>query len=152
MSNSTVSDFRLDLAQKTLGFNVAVIDGQAGFCRVTIPNIVVQDLWQGNYTVLLNGEPWPFRNWTDTANTYIYIYYSLSEHEISIIPEFPSVLVLPLFITFSTIIIVSQRKSTENRGQNSQNLHFPIFLCKSKMHRQDRFQTCLCYLTNASTF
>jgi hypothetical protein len=54
MSNSTVSMFQVDVGQKTIGFNVTGAEGSAGFCRVTIPNIIVQNLWQGNYTVLVD--------------------------------------------------------------------------------------------------
>jgi parallel beta-helix repeat protein len=110
ISNSTLSDFKLDATQKTLSFNVTGIEGKAGFCRITIPNIVVQDLWQGNYTVLLNGEPWPFRNWTDATNTYIYINYTHSEHQIIIIPEFPSAIVFPLFMIFTLVAFVLRKK------------------------------------------
>jgi len=104
MSNSTVSKFQLNVAQKMMSFNVT---GEAGlgFCRVTIPNVIVQDLWHGNYTILLNGDPWPFKNWTDTENTYIYFTYQHSEHEVTIMPEFPS-LILPLFMVFTTLIIL----------------------------------------------
>jgi parallel beta-helix repeat protein len=111
ISNSTLSDFKLNATQKTLSFNVAGTEGKAGFCRVTIPNVIIQDLWEGNYTVLLNGEPWPFRNWTDTANAYIYLNYTHSEHQIVIIPEFPSFLVLSLFMMATVLtIIASGRK------------------------------------------
>jgi parallel beta-helix repeat protein len=110
ISNSTLSDFKLNTTQKTLSFNVTGIEGNAGFCRVTIPNAIVENLWQGNYTVLLNGEPWPFRNWTDATNTYIYINYTHSEHEIIIVPEFPSFLILPVFMVLSMFAAVFAKR------------------------------------------
>ena len=113
VSNSTVSNFQVDTFQKAISFNVTGVEETAGFCRVTIPNIIVQDLWQGNYTVLLNSEPWPFANWTDPTYTYIYINYTHSEHQVIIIPEFPSFLVLPLFMIASLLaVIVCRRKHT----------------------------------------
>ena len=113
VSNSTLSDFKLNATQKTLSFNVTGLEGKAGFCRVTIPNIIIQDLWHGNYAVLLNGDPWPFRNWTDTTNTYIYINYTHSEHEITIIPEFPSTIIVLLFMIATLLaVIVYRRKHT----------------------------------------
>jgi parallel beta-helix repeat protein len=115
ISNSTLSDFKLNVAQKTLSFNVTGIEGKAGFCRVTIPNVIVQDLWQGNFTVLLNGEPWPFRNWTDTTNTYIYINYTHSEHEIIIVPEVPSAITLPLFMSLILVAAVLAKKRTRRK-------------------------------------
>ena len=106
VSNSTVSNFQVDTFQKTISFNVTGSESTAGFCRVTIPNIIVQDLWQDNYTVLLDGESWPFSNWTDTINTYIYLNYTHSEHEVAIIPEFPLAIILPLFIILSMLIVM----------------------------------------------
>jgi parallel beta-helix repeat protein len=112
ISNSTLSDFELNTTKKTISFNVAGIETNAGFCRITIPNVIVQDLWQGNYTVLLDGKPWPFRNWTDETNSYIYVNYTHSEHEIVIIPEFPSNLVMPfwMLVTMVAIAIMKKRK------------------------------------------
>jgi membrane protein implicated in regulation of membrane protease activity len=89
---------------------VTGIEGNAGFCRVTIPNIIIQDLWQGNYTVLLDGEPWPFRNWTDPTSTYIYVNYTHSEHELVIVPEFPAGVILALFIVLTLAAVMFARK------------------------------------------
>jgi parallel beta-helix repeat protein len=110
MSNSTVSAFEVDVAQKTVGFNVTGAEGSAGFCRVTIPNIIVQDLWQGNYTLLVDGKTWPFSNWTDATNTYVYFNYTHSEHQTIIIPEFPSSLILPILMIVTLLAIVASRR------------------------------------------
>ena len=118
ISNSTVSDFNINVTEKTLSFNVTGIKGDAGFCRVTIPNVIVENLWQGSYTVLFNGEPWPFRNWTDTTNTYIYLNYTHSEHEIVIIPEFSASIVLSFIILTGVIaLIVKKLKKQEKHGR-----------------------------------
>jgi parallel beta-helix repeat protein len=115
VSNSSISNFKLDATQKTLSFTVTGIEGKAGFCRVTIPNIIIQYLWQGNYTVLLNGEPWPFTSWTDIANNYIYFNYTHSEHEIVIIPEFPSTMILPqlMLTTLIAMILLKKKRKTK---------------------------------------
>jgi len=110
VSNSTLSDFKLDVVQKMLSFNVAGIEGNASFCRITIPNIIVEDLWHGNYTVLLNGEPWPFRNWTDTTDTYIYMNFTHSEHEIVVILEFPSGIIMPFLMALTMVAIAVLKK------------------------------------------
>jgi len=115
VTNSTVSNFKLNTTEKTISFNVTGLEFTAGFCRVTIPNVIVEDLWQGNFTVLLNGEPWPFRNWTDTTNTYIYINYTHSEHEIIIVPEFPSAITLPLFMSLILVAAVLAKKRTRRK-------------------------------------
>jgi parallel beta-helix repeat protein len=110
ISNSTVSNFKLDETAGIINFNVTGKERIAGFCRVIIPNVIVEDLWNGNYTVLLNGEPLPFRNWTDTEDTYIYINYTHSEHEIIIIPEFPKATILTIFMMLATIVIIAKKK------------------------------------------
>jgi parallel beta-helix repeat protein len=84
VSNSTVSKFRLSKVQKTISFNVSGETG-LGFCRVTIPNVIIQDLLQGRYTVLVDGEePLTINNWIDETVTYIYFTYLHSEHEVVI--------------------------------------------------------------------
>jgi hypothetical protein len=106
VGNSAFSDFNIDVLQKIVSFNVSGLTGTPGFCRVTIPNIIVQELWKGNYTVLLNDELCPFSNWTDTINTYIYINYTHSELEVKIIPEFPSATIMPLFIALLMFAVI----------------------------------------------
>jgi len=113
VGNSAVSDFHIDALQKIVSFNVSGLNGTPGFCRVTIPNIIVQDLWKGNYTVLIDDKPCPFINWTDSINTYISINYTHSEHRVIIIPEFPSIMILPLF-TFATLIAAILLKKKEH--------------------------------------
>ena len=106
ISNFAVSNFQLDIDQKMVSFNVT---GEAGlgFCRVTIPNVIIQGLWRGNYTVLLNGEPWLFTNWTDNANAYIYINY-IQPGKVIIIPEFPSAVTLLFLIVYTMLIIFAK--------------------------------------------
>jgi parallel beta-helix repeat protein len=115
LSNSTVSDLQIDIANKTVSFNVTGPESTDGFCRVTIPNVIVQDLWHGNYTVLLNNGQWPFANWTDASNTYIYINYTHSEHEVAIIPEFPSTMTVWLFTLLSTFAVALAKRRTPRK-------------------------------------
>jgi parallel beta-helix repeat protein len=110
ISNSTISNFQLNKTQKTISFNVTGETG-FGFCRVIIPNIIVQEFWQGNYTVLINGQPVESRNWTDESNTYIYFTYQHSEHQVVIIPEFSPLLIMPLLMsTMLLAAIIRKRK------------------------------------------
>ncbi len=113
-SNSTISNFQLNKTQKTISFNVTGSDYTVGFCRVTIPNIIVQDLWGNNYTVLVDGNP-PLmtNNCTDGTYTYIYFTYPHSQHEVVIIPEFPTALLLPLFITITPCAVTLRRRKTK---------------------------------------
>jgi parallel beta-helix repeat protein len=110
ISNSAVSNFKLNETTRTISFNVTGDEGTTGFCRITVPNVVVQDLWNKSYSVLINGEPWLFRNWTDMEDTYIYINHTHSEHEITIIPELPKATILPIFIVMATFVIIATKK------------------------------------------
>jgi parallel beta-helix repeat protein len=84
VSNSAVSNFQLNISEKIMRFNVTGETG-SGFCRVTIPNVIIQELWNGNFTVLIDGRRIETRNWTDLENTYLYFTYTHSEHEITIL-------------------------------------------------------------------
>jgi parallel beta-helix repeat protein len=110
--NSTISTFQCDNVAKEISFNVSGSDGSLGFCRVTIPNIIVQDFWQGSYTVLVDGEePWAIGNWTYGTNTYIHLIYLHSEHQVSIVPEFSLFLILPLFMTATLLAVIVYKRN-----------------------------------------
>jgi len=115
VTNSTVSDFGLSETEKTMKFNATGETG-LGFCRVTIPNIIVQNLWQNNYTILVDNQP-PLetRNWTDTKNTYLYFTYQHSQHQITIIPEFPSAAILLLAVPLSAFILFTANKRSSKK-------------------------------------
>jgi len=105
VSNSTVSDFQLDIVQRIVSFNVTGQIG-VGFCRVTIPDIIIQDLWEHDYRVLLNGEQWSFREWSDATDMYIYVEFADSGHEVIIVPEFPTTIVLTsLMVTIALALV-----------------------------------------------
>ncbi|MDH5779501.1 MAG: right-handed parallel beta-helix repeat-containing protein [Candidatus Bathyarchaeota archaeon] len=110
VSNSSVSDFRISQAEKTIRFKVAGVTG-LGFCRVTVPKVIVEDLWQGNYTVLVDGEePLTMNNWTDSDSTYMYFAYQHSEHEVVIIPELPSAIIPPLLMVLTIIAVLLKKR------------------------------------------
>jgi parallel beta-helix repeat protein len=112
VSNSTVSKFHLNETEKIISFN-ATHENSVVFCRVTIPNIIVQDLWQGDYKVLIDGkQPIDERNWTYGANTYLYFMYQSPEHEVIIVPEFASLLIiLTVFIALTSLAVIDYRNN-----------------------------------------
>jgi parallel beta-helix repeat protein len=110
-SNSTISDFQFDETAKTVSFDVTGEDGTTGFCRVIIPNVIIEDLWQGNPTILVNGAPVEYRNWTDNTYTYVYFTYPHSKHPVIIVTEFLSFFILPLFMLATLLaVIICKRK------------------------------------------
>ena len=121
ISNSTISNFQFNKTEKIISFNVTSEAG-LGFCRVTIPNIIVHDLWHNNYTVLVDeNQPLSIRNWTDHTNTYIYLAYQRPEYKITITPEFPSTTILTLFTLTTLIATILLKKKRKPK------LNFPKF-------------------------
>lgn len=115
-SNSTVSVFRVDTSQKKKSFNVTGTDGTLGFCNLTLPNSLIEDLWPETFTILVDGEePLTMNNWTDGTYTYIQFSYLHSEHKVTIIPEFPSAIALLASMAFSAIAVVLTKKKHKNR-------------------------------------
>jgi hypothetical protein len=111
ISNSTVSEFHLNETGRTISFNVTQENG-AGFCRLAIPNVIVQDLWQNEYEVLVDQrQPIDMRNWTDETNTYMYFKYQSPEHEIVIVPEFASSIILLTFVVLLFLALLGSRKN-----------------------------------------
>jgi parallel beta-helix repeat protein len=109
VSNSSISDFQISDVQKTINFNVTGLNDTSGFCRVAIPNTIIQDLWQDNYTILVNNQPVQFRSWTDTENTYLYLTYQHSQHQITIIPETTT---LPIIIALTILTVTLKKQKT----------------------------------------
>ncbi len=110
-SNSTVASFDFNHSLRRISFNVTGPNGSVGFCRLAVPNIIVEDLWQGNYTVLVDGKlPLDIRNWTNNKYTYLYFTYNHSTRKVVIIPEFVSSLILPLLVISTCVAIVFSKK------------------------------------------
>ena len=110
ISNSSVSEFQMNTTAKTITF-LATGDPGVGFSRVDIPSSVASGLWLGNYRVLVNGVPISFGNWTAGSMTYIYFGYEHSTEEIVIVPEFPLMVLLPLFILTSLLATTYHRRN-----------------------------------------
>jgi parallel beta-helix repeat protein len=121
VTNSTISNFHLNLTEKTIGFNVTSQSG-TGSCRITVPNALVQELWKNDYAILLDGEPCSINNYTDATHTYIYFNFSQSERKVTIVPEF-SVITVLLFLTIATsfVIVLCKKQHVYNtlKGKRS---------------------------------
>lgn len=88
VSSAVVTNFRFDpnATRPLISFNVTGDTAAEQFSRVTIPNAVVQGLWNGNYTVLIDGVFWSFTSYNDNASTYVYVNYTSYKHQIMILP------------------------------------------------------------------
>ena len=109
VSNSTVSDFYFNPDEGAfLRFNVTGLSGTIGFSRVAIPK---QLLWTENpWVVLVDHEPIIPTVTEDDNHVYLYFTYSHSTKTVTIvgtdaIPEFPSAIILSLFMAFTMIAV-----------------------------------------------
>ena len=106
ISNSTIEDFEYLESNSTIRMHVSGEEG-IGFCRVSIPHVLmnVSDIsviiddgstpvLHPNYTLYDNG-----------THRWIYFAYEHSIHEIDIIPEFPTLIIPPLFMIITLITI-----------------------------------------------
>ena len=123
-SSSTISQFRFNATEKKISFNVTGSTGTIGFCNLSIPNALIQEIWQNNYTILLDGEKWPFSNWTDGKYTYIYLNYTHSEHKITIIPELKTFQIISFLIIFTTTLAITKKKQQRvQQRSNKSEIH-----------------------------
>jgi parallel beta-helix repeat protein len=106
--NSTISDFQYN--GTAICFNVSGENDTAGFCRICIPKALMNE----TYRVLVNGAeilpaplPLPCSN---STHNYIYFNYTHSEQDVVIIPEFPSIMILPLLMTIAMLTVVLTKK------------------------------------------
>jgi len=119
VSNSTVSDFYFNPDEGAfLRFNVTGSSGTTGFSRVAIPK---QLLWTENaWVVLVDHEPIIPTVTEDDNHTYLYFTYSHSTKTATIIginaiPEFPSAIILSLFMAFTMLAVAFlKRDISEN--------------------------------------
>lgn len=127
ISNSTVScvDFTLtDPSHATLAFNVTGETGTQGFCRVCIPKALINGslvLWKDG--AIISEPQYRILPASDESYTCIYITYTHSQHTLTItgtttIPEFPSFLVLPLFMLLTMVTVMLMQRRIPRKQKN----------------------------------
>jgi len=114
VSNSTASHFSFNPKEGALlRFDIEGEDGTTGFCRVTIPKdlLTAEDSW----TVLVDGASVTPTIDEDASNTYLYFTYNYSTKTVEIIgtdaiPEFPSWLIITLFVITTLAVTIYRKK------------------------------------------
>jgi len=115
ISNSSISDFNLFVwqdkpneylqpGQAFLHFYVEGKNYTSGFCRLTVPRVLLND----TYKVLVDWTMVPAHQLDASNSTHAYLYftYNHTKHEVIIIPEFTLTPMLPLFLTVTLIIVI----------------------------------------------
>jgi parallel beta-helix repeat protein len=115
--NSTITNFTFGtIPQNTISFNVTGPAGTTGFCRIVIPHALLD----GNYTILIDGLPpimekeLPLSN---STHTYLYFTYTLTTHQVVIVPEFPTTMILASLIILSLTVACLIRKANRKEKQ-----------------------------------
>jgi parallel beta-helix repeat protein len=104
--NSTVYDFEFN--GTAISFSVSAENGTTGFCRICIPTA----LMNSTYAVFVNGTgvQYDLLLFSNSTHNYLYFTYSHSTQEVIVVPEFPSVLILPLFFIATLLAVIVYRK------------------------------------------
>ncbi|MEM2780722.1 MAG: NosD domain-containing protein [Candidatus Bathyarchaeia archaeon] len=123
-SNSTITHFIFTQSLAQISFNVSGSSEVIGYCNVSIPMTLLKgEPW----TVKFNGKEWGFTSIENGTHSFIYFTYThASTYKVTIqgtwvVPEFPSAIILPLFI-FTTLIAAVLLKK-----KRKQNPNFPNF-------------------------
>jgi len=112
-SNSSVTQFNFEQSLAQMSFEVFGETATVGFCNVTIPKALLKD---NPWTVKIDDEPWAFTTSDNTTHSFIYFTYAhSSSHQVVIegtwvVPEFPSFLILPLFMIATLLAVIVYRR------------------------------------------
>lgn len=114
-TNFTLSAFSFNETEKKLNFNITgTLSGQGmGFCNLTIPTELLRGPYSlkiDNSTILEDHTP-P----TNGTHAFLYFTYATSIHTVEVvgttaIPEFPSFLILPLFMISTLLAAIFYRR------------------------------------------
>lgn len=124
ISNSSIDDFNYLQPNDTIVLQVSnTTAGQTnGFCRISIPHSLM-DPYNGTISVVIdNGQtPVLFLNSTvydDGTNRWIYFTFPLTTHSVTIstIPEFPTFLILALFLAVTVAATAAYKRGRIGLG------------------------------------
>jgi len=123
ISNSTISDFNFNQSLKQIGFNMTGTSGTMGFCNIEVP----ASLMSGSFSVYRDGVLLVKDvDYTQTYNGTHYAFQTTCNHSIHnirivstvVVPEFPSFLILPIFMMTTLIVtVVYGRKGVQSSAR-----------------------------------
>jgi len=120
VSNSTISDFSFSTIHRMVSFNVTGSEGIIGFSRVGIPKRLLYSPNPMNWVARVNGTLVPFRVLEEIEGDYTYIYFTYSHSILNVqiigtevISEFPSLMILPLFMMVTLLTAVIYRRKSK---------------------------------------
>ena len=119
ISNSTIEDFEYFESNSTIRMHVSNMTGNQthGFVRMSIPHAMMTE----PYNITVDGVDPTYWNYTlhdNGTHRWIYFEFQHSTLEIVIIPEFPSLIVLPLFMTITLLTAIIYCKHRRRKVTN----------------------------------
>lgn len=119
ISNSTVDDFEYFDYNSTIKMHVSNMTGNQthGFIRIAIPYTLMSE----PYNVSIEGADPTYWNYTlhdNGTHRWIYFEYQHSTVKIVIIPEFSSLIILPLFMTLTLSSAIVFKKCSRRKVSN----------------------------------
>jgi len=111
ISNSTIEDFTYFDINNTIRMHVSnrTTNQTFGFCRVCIPHDLVSEPFNVNIEGAIPVH-WNYTLFDNGTHRWIYFAYEHSTLEIVIVPEFPSLIILPLFVTAALLALIAYRR------------------------------------------
>ena len=104
--DSTISDFQFN--GTAISFNIYGENDTSGFCRICIPTT----LMNYTYKVFINVTevPHTLLSCSNSTHSYLYFTYNHSTQQVVIISEFPSLIILTLFMTTALLLVILYRR------------------------------------------
>jgi len=122
LSNSTIGQFSFTQSLSKINFEVSGESATAGYCNVTIPKALLRASATYPWTVRIEGTVWDYtisENDTHSFIHFTYSYASALQVEIIgtwVIPELPSFLILPLFMTATLLAVILLKRKKQPSG------------------------------------
>lgn len=111
VSNSTMEGLEYFMYNSTVRMYVSnmTVNQTFGFCRICVPHTLMAE----PYNVTIDGAEPYYVNYTvydDGDDRWIYFSYRHSKLEIVIVPEFPSPIILPVFMIATLLAVILYRR------------------------------------------
>jgi hypothetical protein len=117
-SNSTISELAFNTTDLTLSFSATGPSGTRGYTKVTVAKSLVANAT--NIRVYLDGNQTQYSIASTDDSWLLTFNYTHSTHKVAVdlnvtIPEFPSFLILPLFIMATMVAVIVHKKKASRK-------------------------------------
>lgn len=121
ITNSTITNFTFDPAQKEIKFNITGLSATSGYCNISIPKTFMWCNLLSQWSVTVDGLPPNKLEVSENAtHSFIYFTYTHSTHEViitatNLIPEYPTMFLSLIMFLFTCAVIMTTRKSPKRK-------------------------------------